>query len=337
MISLQYPWALTALLIPAAILIIMLYRKRPAVNISTILPVRRSGSVRRRRLAWQEIILLLGMVLLSVALAGPRRPLGSRIIRGEGVDIILALDMSQSMSCYDRPEGMSESKFAENISSGALNNRLESAKNEIRRFIASRPNDRIGLIGFADLAYSFVPPTLDHALLLERLKSLAPGELGNATGIASPIGSAAKRLQNAPSPRRILVLFTDGANTADNRLTPQAAAEAAKEFNVIIHTIGIGSRNTYAIQYGRLLPVQSDLDTKLLQELSRITGGTFFTAADSEGMKQVMNEINALEKTDHRAPQPDAYREYAPVIALAGAMLLLFGIITSSVIKVHLP
>lgn len=338
MISLQYPWALTTLLIPVCLFFILLYRQRPAVKISTVLPVTRTHpGKRRRKLSVLEICLLLSLILLAVALARPRKPSGDRIIRGEGVDIILAIDMSQSMSCYDRPQGMSESKFAENISSGILNNRLESAKNEIRRFIEARPNDRIGLIGFADLAYSFVPPTLDHALLLERLKSLAPGELGNATGIASPIGSAAKRLQNAPSPRRVLVLFTDGANTADNRLTPQAAALAAKEFNVIIHTVGIGSENSYAISYGRLLPVSGDLDTKLLQELSKITGGTFFAASDAGNMKQVMDEINALEKTDHREPQSNTYHEYAPAIALAAAILLLAGTVYTAIIRVHLP
>ena len=249
--------------------------------------------------------------------------------------------MSGSMSTIDRPHGMSENKFVEQLQSGKITNRLESAKNAIREFISRRPNDRIGLIGFADLAYSFVPPTLDHALLLERLQALKPGELGNATGIASPIGNAVKRLKNSDSPRRVMVLFTDGENTADNQLTPQAAAETARDLNVIIHTVGIGSDNAYMLletPFGsRLTKVQNDLDENLLRELAKISGGRYFAAADNDGMTQVMQEINSLEQTNFSSPQPLEFLELAPFTALAGAIILMLGIIFNSTGKVRLP
>ena len=161
------------------------------------------------------------------------KPLLKTSIRATGKNKLC--DFVQKFWHCDVITSMSENKFVEQLQSGKITNRLESAKNAIREFISRRPNDRIGLIGFADLAYSFVPPTLDHALLLERLQALKPGELGNATGIASPIGNAVKRLKNSDSPRRVMVLFTDGENTADNQLTPQAAAETSRDLNVIIH------------------------------------------------------------------------------------------------------
>ena len=183
-----------------------------------------------------------------------------------------------------------------------------------------------------------MPPTLDHALLLNRLKSLKTGELGNATGIASPIGTGVRHLQNSPSPRRVLVLFTDGANTAENRISPQDAAKLTKEFNVILHTVGIGGNNSYIIDnFGRLNRVQSQPDTALLQELAKISGGNCYTANDADGMKEVMQQINRLERTSHHAPQPAAYTEYAPMLALAATAVLLLGIIISSSGKLRLP
>ncbi|MBR7130421.1 MAG: VWA domain-containing protein [Lentisphaeria bacterium] len=338
MISFAHPWFL--LLIPAVMFgaWLMARRKRPTVKTACVIPFCRIGKKRKWHLTAAETALVICGLLLAVAIARPRKPEGSRTIRAQGVDIILALDMSGSMECFDKPQDMSENEFVRKISENRELNRIESAKEEIRKFIQSRPNDRIGLIGFADLAYSFVPPTLDHALLLNRLKSLKTGELGNATGITSPIGTGVRHLQNSPSPRRVLVLFTDGANTAENRISPQDAAKLTKEFNVILHTVGIGGNNSYIIDnFGRLNRVQSQPDTALLQELAKISGGNCYTANDADGMKEVMQQINRLERTSHHAPQPAAYTEYAPMLALAATAVLLLGIIISSSGKLRLP
>lgn len=339
MISFLHPWCLLLLICPATAAAAYIFYPRPSVTVANAAVFKRSAG--RRRLSLPQWCLLLALILAVFALARPRMPQGERKIRAKGVDIILALDMSGSMEAFDRPHGMDEKIFTRKLQNGEINNRLESAKAEIRRFIEKRPNDRIGLIGFADLAYSFVPPTLDHGILLERLAALKSGELGDATGIASPIGNAVKRLKNSSSPRRVLVLFTDGQNTAENRLTPQAAAETAKDLNVIIHTVGIGSSNAYAIVpgiFGRTLQrVNTDLDDKLLQNISSLTGGTYFPAADSKGMQHVMDEINALERTDHSAPRNISYYEYAPALALAAALLLLLGIGFYGIGKVRLP
>lgn len=339
MIQFLHPWCLLLLICVAMAAAAYIFYPRPSVTVANAKVFKCAAG--RRRLPLPQWLLLAALLLAVVALSRPRIPQGERKIRAKGVDIILALDMSGSMEAFDRPHGMDENVFARKLQNGEIPNRLESAKSEIRRFIENRPNDRIGLIGFADLAYSFVPPTLDHTILLERLATLKAGELGDATGIASPIGNAVKRLKNSASPRRVLVLFTDGQNTAENRLTPQAAAETAKDLNVIIHTVGIGSGNAYAIvpgMFGRSLQrVGSDLDDKLLQNISSLTGGTYFPAADGKGMRQVMNEINALERTDHSAPRSISYHEYAPLLALASALLLILGVGIYGYGRVRLP
>ncbi len=340
MIQLLHPWSLLLLICVIIAALAFRFYPRPTVTVANA-KVFKKNAVRRRRFTLPQWFLLLALTLAVIALSRPRMPQGERKIRAKGVDIVLALDMSGSMEAFDRPHGMDENVFARKLQNGEIPNRFTSAKNEIRRFIENRPNDRIGLIGFADLAYSFVPPTLDHAILLERLATLKPGELGDATGIASPIGNGVKRLKNSSSPRRVLVLFTDGQNTAANRLTPQVAAETAKDLNVIIHTVGIGSNNAYAIvpgMFGRSLQrVGSDLDDKLLQNIASLTGGTYFPAADSNGMRRVMDEINALERTDHSAPRSISYREYAPALALVSALLLTLGICFYALGRVRLP
>ena len=231
-------------------------------------------------------------------------------------------------------------QLAEALEKGTLKHRLEVAKAEIRRFIMQRPNDRIGLIGFADQAYSFAPPTLDHAWLVDRLDQLEPGMIGDATGIAAPIGSATSRLKNSAAPRRVLVLFTDGANTAENRVTPEQAARLAKEFNVIIHTVGIGSNQAFVIGTGfggGLVPVRDSFDEPLLRRLAETTGGSYFRAADADGMRQVMDEINRLERTNIEQPRYVEYREYAPLLALAALAVLLAGFTLQCTWKLRLP
>lgn len=340
MITFQYPWMLFALFSVPLLAWRFLTRRRPGIVISNVQPAKRIAA-KRRKLTFPELCILIAMLLLSLALARPRQPFGTGIQRAKGLDIILAIDLSGSMQAIDRPKNMSKEDFISGINSGRLSNRLAAAKEEIRRFVEARPNDRIGLVGFADLAYSFVPPTLDHALLLDRLDSLELGEVGEQTGIASPIGTAVKRLKDSSAPRRVMVLFTDGANTAQNQLSPRQAAGLAKEFNVIIHTVGIGGEEAYVVRstpFGtHLVPASGSYDAQLLHDLAKITGGSSFHAADKDGLKKVMQEINALEKTNISQPKPLNYREFAPAIALFALFFILLGIIANQTWCLRLP
>lgn len=344
MISFAYPWALFALaLAPLLYLYEAFLKKRPTVVVSSIRPFRESVRGRRRRPGFPFLCYLAAFSVLAVAAARPRFGDEKVVVRSRGIDIILALDMSGSMRAYDVPRNITDGKaLYRAIRSGEVKNRLDAAKQEIRRFIEGRPNDRIGLIGFSDLAYSFAPPTLDHSWLLTRLESLEPGMIGDATGIASPIGSAVSRLKDSDSPRRVLVLFTDGVNTAANRVTPERAAELAKEFDVIIHTVGIGSGNAYVLAESplggrRFVPAGDQFDEKLLRLLAEKTGGSYFHASGEDGLKTVMEKIDKLEKTSKEQPRYIEYREYAPALALAALALMLLGFAAECTWKLRLP
>lgn len=331
------PWFLAGLLLLPLLWYYLKYLKKyPSVVVPSAAVFK--GIRNKKRLGIANWLYLAALLLVIAALARPRSGDEKIIVRSKGIDIVLALDMSDSMRAIDVPSRISSAGELKNaISSGEIRNRLETAKEEIRKFILARPNDRIGLIGFADLAYSFSPPTLDHNWLLERLQTLEPGQLGSATGIASAVSSGVRRLKNSAAPRRVVVLFTDGANTAENRLTPLQSAALAKEFNCILHTVGIGSSNAYIQTPYGFQKAQADFDEKLLQSLARTTGGSSFRAADGEGMKKVMSEINTLEKTSFEQPKFVEYKEYAPFLALAAAALLLAGFFVENTIRVRIP
>ena len=338
MFEFAMPWFLAGLLLlPLLWYYLLFIKKHPSIVISSVRAFKRV-SPPRRMLSLVNCLYLLAFALLITALARPRSGDEKVIVRSKGIDIILALDMSDSMRAIDIPGVINSSDaLAKGIKEGKIRNRLDTAKEEIRKFILARPNDRIGLIGFADLAYSFSPPTLDHRWLLERLKTLEPGQLGSATGIASAISSAARRLKNSDAPRRVVVLFTDGANTVENRLTPEQSAKAAKEFNCIVHTVGVGSDNAvYPTGFG-FQKTRADFDEKLLDTIASVTGGTSFRASDAQGMQKVMKEINALEKTNIEQPKYTEYKEYAPLLAALAALLILTGFFLENTFKVRIP
>ena len=329
------------LLIPLLWLYLAMFKRYPAIKVSTAAPFREGKKRRLRRLSAAQYIMLGACTVMIFAMARPRRGDERVIVRARGIDIIIAIDMSGSMQAMDVPSKIrTSSALFEAVKKREVKHRLDVAKEEIARFIKARPNDRIGLLGFADLAYSFSAPTLDHKWLIERLEQLEPGMIGDATGIASPIASAVSRLKESKAPRRVLVLFTDGANTAENRITPEQAALLAHDYNVIIHTVGIGSQNAYVLDesFGsRFIPVGDSFDEKLLRTLAEKTGGSYFHAADAEGMKKVMAEINKLEKTTIEQPRYVEYKEYAPALAAVAALLIALSLLLSNAIKLQIP
>ena len=342
--SWAHPWALAALAaVPLLYLYLAYVKKPPTLVVPTVRPFRAPGKRRKnRRLGLAEWCFLAALTILIIALGRPRRGDEKIVVRAQGIDMIFALDMSGSMSAYDLPGNVrSASELNSALRSGKLKNRLDTAKAELARFIAERPNDRIGLIGFAEFAYSFVPPTLDHDWLAERLAGLEPGQIGDGTGIASPIVSAANRLKKSDSPRRVLVLFTDGADNVAHRVTPEQAAQLAKECDVVIHTVGIGGDRAVIeaeTPFGRRLHQYSgQFDEARLRRLAELTGGRYFHAGDAAGMHEVMEKINALETTAKEQPKFIEYHEYAPRLALLALALLLFGAVAEHTWKLKFP
>jgi len=250
-----------------------------------------------------------------VALARPQAGAALTTISSEGIDIVVALDISGSMRCEDtRPR-----------------NRLKVAKESIARFIDGRPSDRIGLVAFATAAGTRCPLTLDHEMLqqfVDQLDFAPPGEDGTALGMG--LASAVNRLRASKAKSKLVVLVTDGRNNA-GQIGPEAAADAAQALGVKIDTIGVGSTGTVPCliddpRHGaaRYVTVQADLDEDLLRKLAAQTGGRMWRAADAKGLEQAFKDIDALEKTMVESRIRVLYSErFAGVLMAAGGLLAL--------------
>ncbi len=341
MFELAYPWAPALLLLLALLYIYCAkFRPVPTVTVASAIPFR--GAARRSRMTLPLWCYFIAAGLLVLALARPRFGDEKVVIRSQGIDMILALDLSGSMAAIDVPRDVRDTRaLADGIESGKIANRLEVAKAELKKFVEGRPNDRIGLIGFAPLAYNIAPPTLDHGWVTGQLARLKPGIIGDQTGIAAPLASGIHRLKDSAAPRRVIVLFTDGSNNVDNRITPEQAAELGKESKVTIHTVGIGSDRAFmpADNFGsqRFVPVSGSFDEESLKAIAAASGGRYFHAGDAKGMTEVMKEINALETTSFEQPKFIEYREIAPQLALLALAFVAAGFLLETTWKLRLP
>jgi Ca-activated chloride channel family protein len=219
----------------------------------------------------------LGLALLIVALARPQQVNTTEIVQGEGVDIVLVLDISSSMGSLDF--------FPQN--------RLEAAKQVIGDFVLERPYDRLGLVVFAAEAFVQSPPTVDHAVLdrLLRFVELAPAlGLEDGTAIGTGLALGANMLKDSAAESKVVILLTDGVNNA-GQIAPITAAEAARALGIKVYTIGAGRPDP-------LLGDETLLDEETLRRIADTTGGLYFRARDAEGLQQIYAEINELEKTE---------------------------------------
>jgi len=343
--KLEYPWLLLLFIPYAAVLYFGWILHAPSIRVPGLAPFRRAAG-KSGRINWRKLIpfalFALGGAAMIVALAQPREGIEEIRSKADGIDIMIAVDLSPSMDAIDAPANITDSQITGLMQRGTLKNRVETAKDEIARFIEERPNDRIGLIAFASLPYVICPPTLDHAFLLANLSRLSVGQIGDGTGIAAPIASAVKRLKDSDSKSRILVLFTDGSNTVNGQISPRDAGKLADTFEITIYTVGIGSR------YARI-PVRSllggvlfqtypdEFDEPLLRELADMTGGRYYRAADAKGMAQAMNEINKLEKTSVEQPVIVNWRELYPYFCWVALGAVLLGFCLRQTVCLRLP
>jgi Ca-activated chloride channel family protein len=311
------PWILT--LLPLAPLVAWaLARRRKRSDARLALPragirLKLSGSpwvALERALPWVRGLVLL---LLIASLARPQA--GSRIesVSTHGVDIVVALDISGSMRAEDfRPK-----------------NRLEVAKRTVERFVGGRGTDRIGLVVFAALATTRCPLTLDHEMLQQFLDEVdfAPRDQ-DGTALGMGLATAVNRLRQSTARSKVVVLVTDGVNNK-GEIGPQAAAEAARALGVRVYTIGVGGEGQapVPVDYGPLgvqyVMQDVELDEGLLQEIAAKTDGRYFRATDAEGLQEVFDTIDALEKTRIESRVRVLYSELFPYLLLPAVGLFL--------------
>ena len=338
----EAPWFLL-FLVPLVLLFVWsLTRKSPSVSIPWIKPFLFSKTKHKLKKTNIAVILyFLAAILMIIALSRPQKGVERLKQRAKGIDIMLALDLSGSMKAMDIPQNLTRYQIQKQLENGQIKERIAYAKDEIRKFIEKRPNDRIGLVAFAPLPYVACPPTLDHTWLLLHLNEVDAGIIGDATNIAGPIASAVSRLKGAKSKRKVLVLFTDGRNNVEDRISPLQAAKLAKIYNVIIYTVGIGSQNAYVLQHtmvgSQFLPVLGQFDEKLMKDIAKETLGQYYSVKNAKGLQAVLNKINKLEKTTVETPIFVDYSELGPKLLLAALVFMLIGMICDNLLFVKIP
>lgn len=343
------PWLLL-LLIPAIVtFIVQLYRKPPSIVVSSVNHFSGEKGTFKPKLGILGLPVLLeflGIVLLIIALARPQS--GKEVILdiNNGIDIALCLDVSGSMEYYDPKKSDSFNAIAKQINDGELKSRIDIAKEELKRFIDKRPHDRLGVFVFASQPYQLAPLTIDKKLLNSRIEEVNVnmlGEFRGGTGIAAPLASAIQRLKNSNAKRRVIILFTDGANNEDQELTPIQAAELASEFNIIIHTVGIGSPNAVKIarhpffNNATLTQAAYQFDEELMQNLAELTKGQYFHVEDRESFTEVMDAIDKLEKVELRQPRHMNFKDLFPVLLYSGIAMIGLAFLLNKTVWLRIP
>jgi len=256
------------------------------------------------------ILRALSVGFLIIALARPQNTNSWQKDSIEGIDIMLAMDVSGSMQAMDfKP------------------NRLEAAKDVALSFINNRPNDNIGMVTFAGESFTQCPLTTDHTVLLNMVQDLQMGVLDDGTAIGMGLATAVNRLKDSKAKSRVVILLTDGSNNMGD-ITPRMAADIARTFGIRVYTVGVGTRGEapFPIQteFGvRIQNVPVDIDEPTLDGIAEVSGGKYFRAVDNETLNEIYKEIDKLEKTRLMTKSFKAYEEKYFVYALIAFLLLL--------------
>jgi Ca-activated chloride channel homolog len=267
------------------------------------------------------LLRLLALSCIIVALAQPQTKNDLQQAEGEGVDIVLCLDVSGSMTAQD-----------------LLPNRLEAAKTVAADFINRRVTDRIGIVIFAGESFTQCPLTTDHRVLLSAVENIHNGLLEDGTAIGSGLGTSVDRLRTGKSKSRVVILLTDGENNG-GLIDPKTAKEIAKAFKIKVYTIGVGTDGYAPQPFNTPLGVQMQntkvtIDEKLMKEIANETGGKYFRAKDNAGLAKIYEDIDTLEKTKVEISTLTRYTEkFFPFVIAALALLLLEVLLRFTVFK----
>ncbi|HAW53181.1 MAG TPA: aerotolerance regulator BatA [Flavobacteriales bacterium] len=264
----------------------------------------------------------LAFIFLIVALARPQSSMSWEDAVTEGIDIIIALDISGSMLAEDfKP------------------NRLQAAKNVAMEFISGRPNDRIGLVIYSGESFTQCPLTIDHDVLKNLFGDVNNGMIEDGTAIGDGLATAVNRLKESDAKSKVVILLTDGQQTAGS-IPPLTAAEIAKQFNVRVYSVGVGTIGTapypFKTPFGTIQyqDVPVNIDEPTLKGIAETTGGTYFRATDNKKLEEVYREIDKLERTKIEVTQYRKKSErYLPWAVLGLALLMIEFTLTNSIYR----
>ena len=322
---------LLLLLIPY-IIWYLLYRKKsePTIQMSDTFAYRYAPKSLRQRLVWLPALLrMITFVLIVLVLARPQTHDSLKNETIEGIDMMLAMDVSTSMLAEDlRP------------------NRIEAAKNVAAEFIAGRPNDNIGLTIFAGEAFTQCPMTIDHAALLSLLQNVrtdiaARGLIEDGTAIGMGLANAVSRLKDSQAKSRVVILLTDGSNNRGD-ISPMTAADIAKSLGIRVYTVGVGTNGMarYPITAGgstQYVQMPVEIDTKTLSDIAKGTDGKFYRATNSKELREIYQEIDQLEKSKIDVQRYSRRYEAYQVFALGALLALLLEVLLRITVFRRIP
>jgi Ca-activated chloride channel family protein len=290
--------------------LLLIWRGRPgpvaAIEYSNVGLAREVARVSRSRAGhWLWLLAIVAGVLMIVGLARPQRLHSRTVVSLNGIDIVLGLDISGSMQALDFAVGQKRI------------NRIEVVKTVVSTFIEERPDDRIGLIAFAGVPFLISPLTLDHDWLQQNLSRLSVTSVDDGTAIGSAIAACVNRLRLTGAKSKVIILLTDGVNNT-GKISPLAAAEAARSMGVKIYTIGVGARGKAPIPvrddsgHVHVIMADVDVDERTLQAIANETGGKFYRATDTDSLQKIYEEINRFEKTERTVQRFEHIEELYP-------------------------
>lgn len=306
-------WLLLVIIPMAAYYVFRTLQGGAAIQMSSVSGVEGAGKPLKyygRHLPF--VLRCAAMALLIVALARPQSSEQGSRTSTEGIDIILAMDVSGSMLAQDfKPD------------------RITVAREVASKFIVDRVNDRIGIVVFAGESFTQSPLSTDKRTLTNLMSQIRSGIIEDGTAIGNGLASAVNRLRDSDSKSKVVILLTDGVNNS-GQITPLTAADIAASYGIKVYTIGVGTRGTalmpgYDRWGGRVLaPVQVEIDEETLTQIAEKTGGEYFRATDNKTLQQVYDKINELEKTKIETDDFTKYNElFAKYALIALALLVL--------------
>ena len=308
----EFLYALIVLPVLVAWYIYKYWNRQPVLSYSTSTFLSTVKTAKTWMVHIPIILRLLAIAGIIIALARPQSSSSWQDIKTEGIDIVLAVDISSSMLARDFEP-----------------NRLEAAKEVAVEFIKSRPNDRIGLVVYSGESFTQCPLTTDHEKLINLFKDIKNGMITDGTAIGMGLANAVNRLKESDAKSKVVVLLTDGENTAGS-IPPITAAEIAATYGVKVYTIGVGTIGQAPMpvpdMFGRIRMqmMEVNIDEESLEEIASLTGGKYFRATDNDKLVSVYAEIDQMEKTIIEETQYEKkYEQFLPLALIAMGLLLL--------------
>lgn len=321
----EYPALLWLLVIPALMLVHYVYielsGRRPHLRVPDVKFWKAGGrSVLGVIRHLPFLLRTIALVMIIIAIARPRSSTKMDKIDTEGIDIVLAMDVSTSMLARDfTPD------------------RISAAKDIAIEFISQRPSDRMGIVVFAGESYTQCPLTTDRATLINLMKEIETGLIEDGTAIGNGLATAVARMQNSDAKSRVVILLTDGMNNS-GEITPQTAADIAKTYGIRVYTIGVGANGTapYPVMtpWGvQMQNVEVEIDENLLKNIAETTGGRYFRATDNTKLSEIYSEINKMEKARTTIDSFPIYKELFTGFALVALACLLLEVLISFILR----